>query len=355
MSKSRIQDYKTSRQVCKKVYTYIKDTIVKREETKVVDIIKDSTVFLEKECKRKDAQVAFPICISLNNCLGYYIHESNVEYIKKEFEEIQSGDVVKVEFGVVLNDARVHYGETFILSRDITKEMRIKKDYSSVLKKLNEIPKKMCKKVKMEDSRLTNDDVANFIAGECTKFDCYPAENIVSYKTNVDLDMYETDESQIILGFSKKVDETGEWILLDNPCCDIEQGDVYNLNITIVPEREEFYTYNNKTYKQNEHIYTSPTLSHVYRLTGLFHNFKLKSVKEFFNLVKKNHSYNAFDYVTEYQSNPKYRIGLSEMLKESVMTEYPIRYIKNIEGEIRPVFFKKITFYMDSGRLHLID
>lgn len=356
-----IEDYELAHKLCKAVYLKL-SALIENECLSDLQVVlkRGRDVFKEELEGKENVEESFPLSISLNNCVGFYTREYFSESIRSEFEVIHPDDIVKIELGVMVNGARVHFGETFIAKlKGSTLPIRVmnRGENERIIKNLSKVAKKMCKSVVVEEDRIINDDISNFIAGECSKFDCYPVENTISYKSNTSDLEYEADTNQIILGFKRKLDELEEWIILDNPCCDIEEGDVYNLNIAIVSEREEFYTYNNKIYKQNEHLYSIPHPSHIYRLNGQTHSYRLKSVREFYNKVKKNHHLNAFDYSTLYVEDPKNRIGITNFLKEDIVTQYPVRYIKKTftEDTIRPVFYKKCTFYRKDNKLCLID
>jgi methionine aminopeptidase len=296
-----VKYYKQGKDICLNVYTQLKQVI---QENKLGDLSEISKLGndLLKDALSSKGSVFIPISINLNDCISFYVDELVNQEIRKEYSVVRVGDVVKIEMGVVIEGCILHFGETFIASggkerREWNTETDTNKN-ANILKKLNDIPKRLCKKVYPElddsnDIRLVNDDISNFVTSECTKFDCYPVTNTISYKGTID--SYENQDEKIILGFKPKYDETDEWIILDNPCYDIQNGDVFNLNITIVPERETNYVHNGKVYKQNEHIYTEPHPPHLYRFTGETLKFNLKSVREFINAVKTKYLRNFFN------------------------------------------------------------
>ena len=354
-----LRHYQKCKEVCLSVYNKLKQVVNDNTLSDVSELIKLGNDALDNALKG-DSQVFIPVCISLNDCVGYYSDEITNLDVRKEYSLVRVGDIVKIEMGVVIDDCILHFGETFIAKGG--KESRNNGssiDYERIIKKLNEIPKRLCKKVYSEldeenQYRLVNDDVSNFITAECTKFDCYPVENSISYKATVS--QYENQEEKIILGFKQKFSECDEWILLDNPCYDIQNGDVFNINITIVPERETSYVYNGKVYKQNEHIYSELHQPHLYRFTGESFPFRLKSVRDFINAVKPVYKTNFFNKnkLDKLVTNVKTKIGLQYTQKQNIVKSYPVVYLKRTSSVMIPVFYKKCTVYMWDDKLYLV-
>lgn len=322
--------YQTGKDLCQRVYKYIKEQT--ETETDIEKLLTNGTSKL-RDLLGSKGQVFIPVCTSVNNCIGMY-HGSGT---------LQEGDVVKVEMAVCIKDCITHFGETFLYKS--TNE-----DHKRILKKLKDIPKNLCKKVMAEETsdgeiRLVNDDVTNFITAECTKFDCYPLENVVSYKGN--LEGYLSGEDRITLGFKKQEDE--EYVLFDNPCYDLEDNDVFNINVTIAPEYESQYTYKGKIYNENEFVYSELEEPHLYRFTGEKKMYRLQSVREFINTVGKKYGYCAFTKT----DSPKNKLGLKYTLQDGVTVGYPVRYVKQIDTII-PVFCKIFTVYTRDGKLLIV-
>jgi methionine aminopeptidase len=364
-----IKHYKLGKDICQGVYSKLKQVINDTKLSDVSQIISLGNDTLTLKLK-DDGEIFIPVCISLNDCISFYSDEQTNLDIKKEYSLVRIGDVVKIEMGVIIEGCMLHFGETFIAtggkeSRHDHGKESLCIDFERVVKKLNEIPKRLCKKLYPElddnnETRLVNDDISNFITAECTKFDCYPVENAISYKGNIE--SFEAQTENIILGFKQKFDDTDEWILLDNPCYDIQNGDVFNLNITIVPERETDYMYNGKVYKQNEHVYIEPHSPHLYRFTGETHQYKLKSVREFINAVKPSNKTKDGEYNCLFNKNNlepiinkiKTKLGLQYTVKDGVVNSYPVVYLKRTSSMTIPVFFKKCTVYMWDNKLCLV-
>lgn len=353
-----LDDYRKARTVCEMVYKYIKKNNSKTDSVQVLrqwgqEYLENTTSRVHKETGQ-EYKITTPVTISIDNCIENY-YEGDSDGVFDDFNEMRldKTHILKVELGVKRNNSTVEFGETII--RNGQNESTLQ----SVLSKLNEIPKKLVKSVKGEIDEtqnekklvLLNDHVRQFIEAECTKFGYTPIENTVSYRdpynTGDPLEL-ESIDNQIILGFKRKYSEDEEWITVDNPCCEIEEGDVYNLQIRIVTERDSKMTCNGKIYNENEHLYTEYSNSSIFRLSGAVYKLRTASGREFFGRIKKR--YNNSKFTINEVKTAKDRLGLKDTLMHNLLKEYKTRYIKTKEI----VLVKKCTLYYKDGRLHLI-
>jgi hypothetical protein len=355
-----LDDYRKAKTVCEMVYKYIKKNNSKTDNIQVLrewgqEYLENTISRIHKETGQ-EYTITTPVTISIDNCVeNYYKGDGEGVYIDFNEMKLNTTHVLKVELGVKRNKSTVEFGETF--ARNGSEP--IDSTLQSVLSKLNEIPKKLVKNVKGEIDEtqnekklvLLNDAIRQFVEAECTRFGYTPIENTTSYRdpymTGDPLEL-ESMDNQIILGFKRKYSEDEEWITVDNPCCEIEDGDVYNLQIRIVKEKDVKTIHNGKIYNENEHFYTEYKNSSIFRLTGAVYKLRTASGREFYGRIKKRYNNNKFT-INEVKT-AKDRLGLKDTLAHNLLKEYKTRYIKT--GEI--VFLKKCTVYYKDGRLHLI-
>jgi hypothetical protein len=217
---------------------------------------------------------------------------------------------------------------------DESKLILNEKYINKILKMLSKLEYKI---TKLANKNATNDDIKILIESECTKYNCFPMENTISYQHIIP--HIQCDESKYIVTNHKKYyDENDLLIVPDDVCFDLEENEVYTINLTVIP--------NNKDEK--EHVYTEWHSPHIYRYNEYFYNFKLDSSKKFYSQIKKNHEFNAFSMIN-YKDNVKYRIGLKESLDNGILNSYPILYHK----EKYPIIFKKFTIII--GRKNAIN
>jgi methionine aminopeptidase len=184
---------------------------------------------------------------------------------------------------------------------------------------------------------MTNDDIKMRIESKCTNMECFPIENCTSYQHNT---QPEDELKYIILNFKKYYDDDDNLVVNPNICFDIEEGDIYTINLTIIPNNED---------TDSEHVYTYNTDAHIMKYNEFFYNLKLKASREFCSMIKTKHGNNAFNCV-EYRKNPKYRMGIRESLDAGILEEYPILYSK----DKLPVYHKKFTIIVNNNKTFML-
>ena len=108
-----IENYKKSSTICKNVYNFIKENV--KENITVQNVLEIGNEFLQKTIKKNCSKenividIAVPICISLNNCVGY---ENDLNKI------INKTDIVNIELGISYCGCIVIFSESFCLNDD---------------------------------------------------------------------------------------------------------------------------------------------------------------------------------------------------------------------------------------------
>jgi methionine aminopeptidase len=317
MDSVTLNNYKLAGKICKSVINILKREILENNQNNVLQLSNLGNKLLIEEYKKtknkENVQIAFPTCISLNNCVGHYIFEKD----NKEFNFIKQDDLVKIELGLNINGSINITGDSFFVNKE-------NKEHLEIFKMLNKLENKI---TKLANVNSTNDDIKMLIESYCTNYDCFPVENTISYQHL--LEHIQTDESKyIITNFEKYYDKDDNLMIPQDICFDLEENDVFTINLTIIPNNN----------KEKHHIYHEKHSSHIYKYNEYYHNFKLQSSKEFYSNIKKNHGFNVFSMI-DYQNNVKNRIGLKESLENGILNTYPILYNK----EKIPVFFRKFT------------
>ena len=245
-----ITKYNTSARISGVVMRELVSKIQKGELLNVKELCKLGDNMIKLECdkvyKRETVKgISFPTSISLNNCTGNYIYEEDVDL------KISVNDVVKIDLGVNIGGSIARLGETIVYNLESDKYIEF----------LNGLQRDVIKYMK---AGMVNDDIKMMIESKCTNMGCFPIENCTSYQHNTELEM---DVKYILLNFKKYYDEDDNLVVNPNICFDIEDGDIYTMDLTIIPNNEETGT---------EHIYTCNTESHIMRYNEFFYNLKLK-------------------------------------------------------------------------------
>lgn len=324
MDLGKIEKYKLAGTICKLVLSFLKNEILENNETDVHKLSNIGNTLLIEEYKKlsnqydtKKVKIAFPTCISLNNCSSYYIYEEN----KPEYNFIKPNDLVKIELGLNIDDCINITGDSFYMNETSNQQY---KQYKNILNLLEKLESKI---TKLANINSTNDDIKMLIESSCTKYNCFPVENTFSYQHN--FEHIQTDESKyIVTNFHKYYDEDDNLIIPQDICFDFEENDVFTINLTIIPNNND----------ERHHVYSELHQPHIYKYNEYFHNFKFQSSKQFYAHIKKTHGFNVFSMV-DYKNNVKYRVGLKESLENGILNSYPILYNK----ENLPIFFKKFT------------
>jgi len=285
--------------------------------------------------KEKVKGVAFPTCISLNDCVGYYIYESGYD----RYNKIIDGDVVKVELGVNIGGCISVLGETVIYNG--LDEDEEKRGYVRFLKNLEQdIVEYMSLDNFEEDEngevRMTNDELRMFIESKCVENGCFPVENTVSYQ-HLEGAIKTRESNYMVLNHTKYYDDDDNLIVEPNLCFDIVEGDVYTINLTVVGSGEL------------EQVYRVPHRAHIMRYNELYYNLKLKNAREFCSRVKSEYNTNAFNCI-EYRTNVKDKVGIRESLDAGILEEYPVMYNKFGYN----IYHRKFTVMIRNNKMVLL-
>lgn len=318
LTDSMITKYNTAASICGKVYTKIKDKIISQNERDILSLTNYGTECINTEFssiyKKENKHIAFPVSISLNNCLGNYIY--NHANKESEYNTIKDTDIIKVELGVSIGGCISVLAETFTINEN--KEIKRINDF------LNKLQKELVKKIKHEE---TADEMRILIESKCTDNDIFPVENCMSYQQWEEYLNGETLK-YMILNYKKYYDQNDYLISPENINYEFEENDIYTINLTVTPTVDDV----NIKYKNSDE-------SHIYRFNEFTYSLKLKSSKTFYTQVKSKHRNYAFD-ISPFLHDVKNRMGMKECSTNNILENYPILYLQpsNI-----PVITKKFT------------
>jgi methionine aminopeptidase len=304
-TQKELEMYVTASNICKKVFNEVKDMIqsalVDNKCLSILELQQYSNKKLLEECnqvfkKEKVKGIAFPTAISINECVSNYVHEPNKN------DKINKNDLIKIEMGVNIGGCIVVLGET-ISNND---------EDMVYIKFLDSLSKKVIEHIQPGQ---TNDDVRILVESKCTQLNCFPIENCMSYQV-LDGHLRTEDSKYIVLNHQKYYDNDDNLTVEPNLCFEFEKGEVYNINLTILPEQE------------TEHVFKEFHSPHIYRFNEYFYNVKMKCAKEFINKVKKTHGNNAFVLHNVIESN-RDKLGFKECYENGLLEEYPVLYNKH--------------------------
>lgn len=298
-------------------------------ETKLLNEYGDKRINeeCEKIYKRDVKNVAFTTSISLNDCVGNYIYQENNDL----YNIIKPGDVIKIQLGVNIGGCIAVLGETIVYKSQDEEKNKEYKRYLDLLDNLGKtIPKIMI-------PGNVNDDLKMIIESKCTESGCFPVENTTSYQ-HLEGQLHTDDSKYIITNYQKYYDEDDNLTGPQNLCFEFEPGEVYTINLVIIPNNYE---------KDDEttHDYKEKHDPHIYRFNDSYYNLKLRMSREFCSLVKGKYDTNAFN-CTPFKTNGRSRTGIKECLENYILETYPILYSK----ERLPIFHKKFTIVVSNNK-----
>jgi methionine aminopeptidase len=331
LTDNMVTKYHTAASICGKVYDYLKNKIINEQHRDLLQLTSYGNQCIQEELKsiykkEKDKNIAFPVSISLNNCLGNYIY--NHDNPNSEYNIIKDSDIIKIELGVSISGCISILAETFTINNNL----EIKK----VNNFLDKMQKEILKKIKHEE---TADEIRILIESKCTDHNVFPIENCMS---NQHLEGQLSGDSlkYMILNYQKYYDMNDYLISPENVNYEFEEYDIYTINLSVIPTRDNE---ENIKYKNNEEC-------HIYRFNEYTYSLKLKSSKAFYNQAKSIHTNYGFD-ASLYNKDVKNRMGIKECLSNNILETYPIKYVypSNV-----PVITKKFTIIVGKNDSKLL-
>ena len=322
--------YNAAAKICAEVYNKLVALIVNEEVISVKELCKIGNEMIIKECdsifkKERNKGVGFPVSISLNDCVGNYVYEDNPR--QQNYNVIKDGDVVKIELAVNIGGCIAVWADTVVKGHNKNQNQR----YTEITRFLDDLSHKVLELMKGGE---TNDEVRIMVESECTKNEVFPIENCIGYQ-HLNNQIKTTDSKYIVFNHQKYYDDDDRLCVEENLCFDLEPGEVYTVNLTVVPDSLD----------DSSHVYKEPHQAHIYRFNDFFYNLKLKSSREFASRVKSKCGNNAF-VLSDHITSARDKMGLKECWENGIIDNYPVMYHK---GKVN-VFSKKFTVIVGESK-----
>lgn len=315
LSSDTIAKYNTSATICSKAYKHLKELVISNQERNIKSLCDIGNQMILTELsniykKNKDKNIAFPVCISLNNIISNHTGEI--------VNSIKDTDIIKIKLGVSLCGCISILTETFIIKEN--------EPIQRVINFLDDISEDILEMIKHEE---TVDEVRIFIESKCTEQIVFPIPNCISYQQEQSF-IKTLDSKYMILNHIAKYDMNDYLLTEQNINFEFEEDDIFTINLTVIPLEDDI--------EPNQVKYRILDNSFIHRLNDTNYSLKLKSSKEFYSKIKKEHSYYAFD-IKKYLDNPKDRMGISECKKHNLLDVYDVTTVHNN----LPVISKEFT------------
>lgn len=279
-------------------------------------IVKEASTVFKKE-KEMLKGVAFPTCISVNNCVCHY---SPLES-EKEVVTVADGDMVKIDLACHIDGFIASAAHTLIIGA--TKDNPVTGRRADALKAAHITAEAALRLVKVGNKTTGVTEAFDKIAKD---FQCKPVEGMLSHQ----LQQNRIDgEKTIIANPSEKQKSDHE----EN---EFEIHEVYALDCFVSTGEGHARELGTRTtiYKRNPDI--------IYQL-------KMKASRAVFSEIEKKHDTMCFT-LRSLEDEKRSKMGIVECVKHDLCTQFPVVYEK--EGEC-VAQFKFTILLMPKGPLRI--
>ncbi|MCL4120523.1 UNVERIFIED_CONTAM: hypothetical protein GTU68_060318 [Idotea baltica] len=268
-----------------------------------------SSVFKREKDMKKG--IAFPVCLSVNNCINHYSPLSS-----DTDTTLNDGDLVKIDFGAHLDGFISVAGHTVVVGS--SKENKVTGRKADVMLAAYYAAEAALRMIKPGNQNYAVTDIINKIAAV---YKCKPVEGMLSFQLQ-----------------QGRID--GEKTIIQNPSeaqrkevekCEFETHDVFGIDVII--------STGEGVGREMESRVT------VYRKTDEAYSLKLKASREFYSKVQKSFGMMPFN-LRSFEEEKKARMGVNECVTHGLVEPYPVVWEKPNEVVAQ---FKYTVLLMPNG------
>jgi len=235
--------------------------------------------------------VAFPTCVSVNNCVGHYSPLTSEDKVT-----LAEGDMVKIDLGVHVDGYVAVVAHTLIVG-DGKVDGR-KADVVMAAWTASEVAQRMLK------DGASNNEITKAIAKVAESYKCSPVEGVLSHQ----MKRHVIDANKTII--NKQTPEQ------QVPEATINKNDVFAIDVVMStgdgkPKQMEDRT---TVFKRNVEVKYS---------------LKMKASRAFFSEV--NQRFPTMPFTLRAGNEREWRMGVTECVKHDLFIEYPVLYEKKDE------------------------
>jgi len=247
----------------------------------------------KKEGKKMEKGSAFPVCISVNNCVGHYSPLTSEDDVV-----LKEGDIVKIDLGVHVDGYIAVLAHTTVCSASGEVATGRKADVMQAVWTASECA------VRMFKEGMSNTEVTAMIAKVAAAYNCTPVEGVLSHQ----MKKHVIDANKVIINKS-----TTEQQVKD---ATVEMGDVFGFDIVMSTGEGKPKQLDKRTtvFKRD--------LEEKYSL-------KMKASRAFFSEV--NARFPTLPFTLRAGDERAWRMGVVECVKHGLFNEYPVLYEKQDE------------------------
>jgi len=311
-----VTKYKMAAEITNKTLQVVIEKCVPEASVREICTIGDKMIAEEtgKQFKKeKDLKkgIAFPTCISVNNCICHFSPlTSEPDYVLKE------GDVIKIDLGAHIDGFIAVVAHTMVVGAKSGEKITGRK--ADVILAAHYASEAALRLVK---PGVESDKVTEAVGKIAESFKCKPIEGMLSHQL----------QQNVIDGDKTIIQNPNDAQRKEYEKCTFELHEVYAVDVLI---------------STGEGVGKElDTRVSVYKRTDDQYMLKLKASRGFFSEVTQKHGMMAFN-LRDFDDQKKARMGLVECVKYKLIDPYQVLYEKN--GEI-VAQFKFTVLLMPTG------
>ncbi|XP_017484882.1 PREDICTED: proliferation-associated protein 2G4-like, partial [Rhagoletis zephyria] len=262
----------------------------------------------EKEIKKG---IAFPTCISINNCVCHFSPLKSDKDVT-----LKNGDMVKIDLGAHIDGFMALAGHTLVVGASA--ENKIKGRQAEVLLAAHYAAEAALRLVQPGNDNNTVTDTVQKVADT---FNCKPISGMLSHE----LKQYQMDGGKTIIQNPTDAQKK------EHEKCEFAKHEVYAIDVLITTGDGKTRDLDSKTtiFKKTEEIY----------------QLKLKTSRALYSEIDKKFGNMAFT-LRSLESEQKARLGVVECVQHKLLEPYGVLYDKDTELIAQ---FKFTVLLMPSG------
>jgi curved DNA binding protein len=242
----------------------------------------------KKDGKKIEKGVAFPTCISVNNCVGHYS-----PLLSEDKTVLADGDMIKIDLGVHVDGYVAVVAHTALLGDD--KVDGRKADVVMAAWNAAEVAQRMLK------DGATNTEITKAIAKVAEAYKCNPVEGVLSHQ----MKKHVIDANKTIINKSTTDQQV--------PDATIDKNDVFAIDVVMSTGEGKPKAHDDRTtvFKRN---------------VEAKYSLKMKASRQFFSEV--NTRFPTMPFTLRAGDEKVWRMGVVECVKHDLFIEYPVLYEK---------------------------
>lgn len=268
--------------------------------------------------KEKDMKkgIAFPTCVSINNCICHF------SPLKSEADvEIKDGDLIKIDLGAHIDGFAAVVAHTLVVgaSKDNVVTGR-KADVMLAAYRAAEAALRLVK------PGIENFKVTDSVQKAAESFKCKPVEGMLSHQL----------QQHVIDGKKSIIQNPTEALRKDHEKCEFDVHEVYAIDVLISTGEGKGRDLDTRTT--------------VYKLKKeTIYNLKMKASRQFYSEVDKKFGTMAFS-LRSFEDEKKAKMGIVECVKHALIEPFTVLYER--EGEF-VAQFKFTLLLMPNGPMKI--